>query len=174
MPPTVLVPSGALYAATVARVASHRVHGEPLGLGEMAETAGRPGWLGGHGVAARGRLDYQSEFPGPELATPEPSEPPIQVGGTDLVRCGHTMAGTPEQNVVSAYLHERIASADALSAPPRCHLRSQPAQGGPASRPPQRPATCTTTGRPGPRTTDTSSPARRSTAKKNRQAGATD
>ena len=48
-----------------------------------------------------------NRVPEPELATPEPPEPPIQVGGTDLVRCGHTMAGTPEQNVVSAYLHER-------------------------------------------------------------------
>jgi Protein of unknown function (DUF2637) len=49
----------------------------------------------------------------PVLATPDLGnivtevEPPDQSRDTRLNQCGHTVAGTAEQNVVQAYLHER-------------------------------------------------------------------
>jgi hypothetical protein len=56
---------------------------------------GGSGWHDANAASA----DFASP-PEPVLATPEPPGPPAS-------QCGHTVAGTPEENVVRAYLHER-------------------------------------------------------------------
>jgi len=59
------------------------------------------GGTGGSGVASRAVANAPR---GGDFVTADvTAEPPLATPG----RCGHSMAGTPEQNVVQGYLHER-------------------------------------------------------------------
>jgi hypothetical protein len=78
----------------------------PLPESELAtldqpEPAVSQGGQGGSGVAGIGRDQADAEpLAEHQPAQSEPAEPP-------LAGCGHTVAGTPDENVIRSFLHER-------------------------------------------------------------------